>query len=133
MSERGGKQTLTDGDYNSQSAVLSLTTYNGVRRMRQLVKVACLAIVVFGIVVFTLIMSNLIEPAPWTGAAVTAVLPALILAGILLGNDKLRRHGFSEAQIPTTKENLAPSMVKTFVFGLAAGSLGIVAIYFLWK
>ncbi|WP_395943075.1 hypothetical protein [Brevundimonas sp.] len=98
-----------------------------------MVKVACLAIVVFGIVVFTLIMSNLIELAPWTGAAVTAVLPALILAGILMGNDMLRRHGFSEAQIPTTKENLARSMVKTFVFGLAAGSLGIVAIYFLWK
>lgn len=101
--------------------------------MRQWVKVACLVIVALGAVVFTLLMSNLIEPAPWTGAAVTAVFPALILAGILLGNDTLRSHGFSDSQIPTTKGNLARSMFKTFVFGLAVSILAIVAIYFLWK
>lgn len=101
--------------------------------MRQLVKVACLVMVAFGAVVFTLIMSKLIEPEPWTAAAVTAALPALILAGILLGNDTLRRHGFSETQIPTTKRNLGRSMLKTFVFGLAASIFAIIAIYFLWK
>jgi carbon starvation protein CstA len=101
--------------------------------MRQWVKIACLVIVALGVVVFTLLMSNLIKPTPWTAAAVTAVFPALILAGILLGNDTLRRHGFSDSQIPTTKRNLARSMFTTFAFGLATGTLAIVAIYFLWK
>ena len=99
--------------------------------MRQSVKVACWVIVAFGTIVFTLLMGNLMRPAPWTGAAIIAVLPALILAGILTANDKMRRQGFSDSQIPTAKGNLGRSLVKAAVFGLSAGVVGTVVLYLL--
>jgi hypothetical protein len=99
--------------------------------MRQSVKIACWAIVAFGAMVFTLLVNNLMKPAPWTAAAVIAVLPALILAGLLTVNDKLRRQGLSDPQIPTGKGNLGRSLFKASLFGLAAGVAGTVVLYLL--
>ena len=99
--------------------------------MRQSVKFACWAIVALGAMVFTLLMSNLLKPSPWTGAAVVAVLPAFISVGILTTNDKLRRQGFSDAKIPTTKGNLGRSLLKASAVGLAAGMAATVVLYLL--
>lgn len=101
--------------------------------MRQSVKVACWVIVAFGTLVFTLLMTNQMKPTPWSGVAVIAVLPAFIAAGILNVNDKLRRQGFSDAQIPTARRNLGRSLFKASVLGAAAGVAVTVVLYLLLR
>ena len=101
--------------------------------MRQLLKVICWAIVGFGIIVLTLLMNNRIQPALWTGIAVFAAFPAFILAGIVRTNDLLRRQGFQDREIPTSKGRLARSVLRSIAAGLAAGISGGAVLYLLTK
>lgn len=98
--------------------------------IRTFIKRACWAVAAFGVGVFALLMLNLVQSASWTGLAIILALPAFIIGGILRANDALRRQGYNDADIPTSRGNLIRSMVVGWSAGIALAIVAGLLIYF---
>ena len=97
--------------------------------IRAVIMNACWAVAAFGAAVFALLMFDVLSPAPWTGWAVTAALPALFGACVIRINDRLRKQGVAERRIPTAKANLARSVFFGFVVGVPMALVAAIVLY----
>lgn len=128
IDRHGGWWTLAVARYEG-SRLGSLRGVGMNEMTRTFLQRACWTIAVFGVVVFTLLMLNLLRPALWTGLAVILALPAFIAAGILRTNDFLREEGFTNADIPTSKRRFVRSMATSWLAGLALSLLVGLVLY----
>jgi hypothetical protein len=97
--------------------------------IRAVIMNACWAVAAFGAAVFALLMFDVLSPAPWTGWAVTAALPALFGACIIRINDRLRKQGLAERHITTSKANLVRSVVFSFLGALPVVLVAGIVLY----